>query len=67
MIDSTKQFLNHCVRVCLLRGYGWKPKKTISFGEPTVLWRDPFSYVWVSEKAALKLLTTHAMDEFNRR
>ncbi len=39
----------------------------MSFGEPAVMWRDPFSYVWVSETAALKLLTVHAMDEFHHR
>ncbi len=67
MFDSTKQFLIHCARVCLLKGYGWKSQKTMSFGEPAVMWRDPFSYVWVSETAALKLLTVHAMDEFHHR
>lgn len=67
MLEMTKQFLRRGFRKVLLWGYGWKPRKTIYLGEPVTQWRDPMSYVWVSEKAAMKLLRVNVMDEYDRR
>lgn len=67
MFEKVKHSLIHFSKMFLLWGYGWKPKKTIYFGKPSVQWRDPLSFVWVSEKAAMKLLTVQVMDEYNRR
>lgn len=67
MFESIKQRLINFFRISLLRGYGWKRRRTLYFGESSIQWRDPMSFVWVSEKAAMKLLTVQVMDEFQRR
>lgn len=56
----------HGFRMILLRGYGWKRRKTINFGEPVTQQRDPSSYVWGSGNAVMRLLLVQVMDEAKR-
>lgn len=67
MLDAIKQFFIKYTRSIMLLGYGWKRRRTIYLGKPAVQWRDPMSFVWVSENAAMKLLTVQVMDEYHRR
>ncbi len=67
MLETTKQFLIHHFRMVILRGYGWKCRKTNKFRNSAIQYRDPNTFVWVSEKAAMRLLMVQVMDEFQHR
>ena len=56
MLKDIKTTLKHWFTVIVLRGYGWRPRKTIYLGKPELQWCNPFSSVWVTEKVAMKLL-----------
>ena len=66
MIESIQQLVVKTIRAFVLRGYGWKRRKSIRLGRPTMQWRDPMSLLWYSEHTAMKLLKVQAMDEYRR-
>jgi len=67
MFKNIKMTLKHWFASIVLRGYGWRPRKTIYLGEPTQQWRNPFSLIWVTERIAMILLRDQLMDEYKRR
>ena len=67
MTDKLSSFLSHWFFDVLLRGSGWKRRKTIRLSLPSYQWQDPFTGLWYGEKTAVRLLKVQAMDEYRHR
>ena len=67
MFETIKTTLKHLFTAIVLRGYGWRPRRTIYRGKSTQQWRNPYWSVWVPERVAARLLRIQLLDEYEHR